>query len=67
SGAKLVRLEFPKTEMQIYGNVIIIYTTYLYEIEAQGQLHTTSGRGTEMFVRRGGNYVNVGWHLDDGK
>jgi hypothetical protein len=67
SGAKLVRLEFPKTEMQIYGNVIIIYTTYLYEIEAQGQRRTTSGRGTEMFVRRGGNYVNVGWHLDDGK
>ena len=66
SGAKLVKLEFPKTEMQVYGNVIIIYTTYLYEIEANGQRTTRSGRGTEMFVRRGGNIVNVGWHLDAG-
>lgn len=67
SGAKLVKLEFPKTEMQVYGNTIIIYTTYLYEIEANGKRSTTSGRGTEMFVRRGGNLVNVGWHLDAGK
>lgn len=67
SGAKLVKLEFPKTEMQIYGNVIIIYTTFLYEIEAQGKRSTTTGRGTEMFVRRGNEYVNVGWHLDSMK
>src|SRR5262245_15211243 len=67
SGAKLVKLEFPKTEMQIYGNTIIVYTTYLYEIEANGKRTTSSGRGTEMFVRRGDNLVNVGWHLDAGK
>jgi len=67
SGAKLVKLEFPKTEMQVYGNTIIIYTNYLYEIEANGKRTTTTGRGTEMFVRRGGNLVNVGWHLDTGK
>jgi len=65
SGAKLVRLEFPKTEMQVYGNTIIIYTTYLYEIEAGGQRTVKKGRGTEMFVRRGNELVNVGWHLDD--
>lgn len=67
SGAKLVKLEFPKTEMQIYGNTIIIYTTYLYEIEAGGKRTTMSGRGTEMFVRRGNDLVNVGWHLDGGQ
>lgn len=67
SGAKLVKLEFPKTEMQVYGNVVIIYTTYLYEIEAGGKRNTSTGRATEMFVRRGGNLVNVGWHLDNGK
>jgi Domain of unknown function (DUF4440) len=67
SGAKLVRLEFPKTEMQIYGNTIIIYTTYLYETEANGKRTTMSGRGTEMFVRRGNDLVNVGWHLDSRK
>jgi len=39
SGAKLVRLEFPQTEMQVYGHTAIIYTTYLYELEnKQGSL-----------------------------
>ncbi len=63
-GGKLVKLEFPKTEMQIYGNTIIVYTTYLYEIEANGKRTKESGRGTEIFVRRGNELVNVGWHLD---
>jgi Domain of unknown function (DUF4440) len=67
SGAKLVRLEFPKTEMQIYGNTIIIYTSYLYEIEESGKRTIRTGRGTEMFVRRGNDLVNVGWHLDGGQ
>ena len=47
SGAKLVRLEFPKTEIQVYGNTVILYTTYLYEIEAEGKRTTKTGRGTE--------------------
>ena len=67
SGGKLLRLEFPKTEMQIYGNTIIIYTTYHYEIETQGKRITESGRGTEVFVRRGNELVNAGWHLDSVK
>jgi len=66
-GAKLVSLEFPKTEMQIYGGAIIVYTTYVYEIEAKGKRTKQSGRGTEIFVRRGNELVNVGWHLDAGK
>jgi Domain of unknown function (DUF4440) len=66
-GARLVRLEFPKTEMQIYGNTSIVYTVYLYEIEVGGKRTTVTGRGTEMFVRRGNDLVNVGWHLDSGK
>jgi hypothetical protein len=67
SGGKLVRLEFPKTEMQVYGNsVIIIYTTYVYETEVNGKRSTSSGRATEMFVRRGDDLVNVGWHMDRG-
>ena len=67
SGSKLVKLEFPKTEIQAYGNTILIYTTYVYEIEKDGKRTTTAGRGTEMFVRRGDELVNVGWHLDDEK
>ena len=64
SGGKLVRLEFPKTEIQAYGNTVIIYTTYVFETEVNGNRTTQSGRGTEMFVRRGDDLVNVGWHLD---
>ena len=67
SGAKLVRLEFPKTEIQVYGNTVIIYTTYVYEVEINGQRSTSSGRATEMFVRRGNDLVNVGWHMESGK
>ena len=40
SGAKLTRLEFPRTEMQVYGEVAIIYTTYLFEIESEGTRST---------------------------
>ena len=64
SGGKLVRLEFPKTEIQAYGNTVIVYTTYVFETEVNGKRTTSSGRGTEIFVRRGNDLVNVGWHLD---
>ena len=64
SGGKLVRLEFPKTEIQVYGDTVILYTTYVYETEVSGKRTTANGRGTEMFVRRGDDLVNVGWHLD---
>jgi ketosteroid isomerase-like protein len=64
SGNKLVRLEFPQTEMQVYGDTAIIYTTYLYELEnSQGERRTSTGRATEIFVRRAGVWVNPGWHL----
>jgi ketosteroid isomerase-like protein len=66
SGGKLLRLEFPKTEIQVYGNTAIVYTSYLYEIESSGKRTTQEGRGTEIFVMRGGQLVNVGWHLDSG-
>ena len=67
SGGKLVRLEFPKTEIQVYGNTVLVYTTYVYEIEVNGKRNTSSGRATEMFVRRGDTLVNVGWHMAPGK
>ncbi len=67
SGAKLVRLEFPRTEVQVYGEVAIIYTTYLFELENEGERSTFSGRGTEIFVQRNNVWINSGWHLDAGK
>ena len=67
SGGKLVRLEFPKTEIQVYGNTVLIYTSYVYEVDVKGKRETASGRATEMFVRRGDELVNVGWHMASGK
>ncbi|MFN8003608.1 MAG: nuclear transport factor 2 family protein [Acidobacteriota bacterium] len=68
SGQKLVRLEFPQTELQLYGNTAILYTTYLYELEnAKGERHTSTGRATEIFVWRDGVWVNPGWHLTPAK
>jgi hypothetical protein len=67
SGGKLVRLEFPKTEIQVYGNTVLVYTTYIFETEMNGKRSTASGRATEMFIRRGDELVNVGWHMDAGK
>ena len=64
SGGKLARLEFPKTEIQCYGSTAIVYSTYLYEIERGGKRTPSSGRVTEVFVRRNGQWVNPGWHMD---
>jgi ketosteroid isomerase-like protein len=63
-GTKLVRLEFPLTETQVYGDTVIIYTTYSYELEnAKGERRAQKGRATEIFVRRKGEWLNSGWHL----
>jgi len=67
SGGKLIKLEFPKTEIQAYGRAAIIYSNYAYELEQGGQRSTHSGRVTEVFVLRSGQWVNPGWHMDSGK
>jgi ketosteroid isomerase-like protein len=65
SGARLQRLEFPRTEIQCYGALAVLYTDYVAEIvNAEGVAQTMAGRGTEIFVEREGRWVNVGWHLD---
>ncbi|WP_410960336.1 DUF4440 domain-containing protein, partial [Salmonella sp. SAL4431] len=59
-----IRLEFPRTEIQVYGNTAIIYTTYLYELATpDGPSQVSTGKATEIFVRRNGAWVNPGWHL----
>jgi|SRR5271166_551183 len=63
-GGKLIRLEFPRTEIQRFGEVVIVWSTYLVETETKGQRTSTSGRVTEVFVRRHGQWTNPGWHTD---
>jgi ketosteroid isomerase-like protein len=64
SGARLTRLEFPRTDIQVYGNTAIIYSLYTYDLEKDGERKTSSGRVTEVFVLRNGQWVNPGWHMD---
>jgi hypothetical protein len=64
---KLVRLEFPQTEVQCYGYTAIVYSTYSYELEVNGQRSTHTGRVTETFVYRDGKWVNPGWHMDESR
>jgi len=52
SGGKLVKLEFPKTEIQMYGMTAVIYSIYSYELEVGGKRNTNTGRVTEVFVLR---------------
>jgi ketosteroid isomerase-like protein len=66
-GGKLVKLDFPKTEIQVYGNTAVVYSNYSYEIETGGQRYQQAGRVTEVFVLRKGQWVNPGWHMDTGK
>jgi ketosteroid isomerase-like protein len=67
NGGKLVKLEFPKTEIQVYGYTAVVYSNYAYELETGGQHINQSGRVTEVFVLRKGQWVNPGWHMDSGK
>ncbi len=51
----------------MYGDVAVLYTSYELETEdAKGERQIQSGRGTEVFVKRAGRWVNPGWHLDAG-
>jgi hypothetical protein len=63
-GGKLVRLEFPRTEIQRFGDVAVTYSQYAYETEESGKRSVTSGRVTEVFVLRNGHWTNPGWHTD---
>ena len=66
-GGKLTTLEFPKTEIQAYGDVAFVYSTYKVAFTAGGQPVVQEGRSTEVFVRKNGKWLHPGWHLDSGK
>jgi len=63
SGRRLVKLEFPRTEIQSYGATAILYTTYAYETEGAGKRGGEKGKAIEVFVRREHGWVHSGWQL----
>ena len=66
SGGKLLRVTFPKTERQVFGDCAVLYSTYEVELEQNGQKIVQRGRATEMFIWKDGIWRNSGWHLDSG-
>jgi len=66
-GGKLLRLEFPRTEIQHFGNVAIVWSTYILETEVDSQRSVGSSRVTEIFVWHDGHWTNPGWHTDEEK
>jgi len=64
AGGKLISLEFPKTEVQHFGDVAITWSEYVLELEVGGKREKTAGRVTEIFVKRNGQWTNPGWHTD---
>jgi hypothetical protein len=63
-GGRLVRLAFPETRAQRYGDVVVLYGRFEVVLETAGKEQPFRGRLTEVFVRRGGRWVHPGWHLD---
>lgn len=64
AGGRLVRLEFPETRAQRYGDVVVLYGRFVAVVLAEGVEQNVSGRLTELFVRRDGRWLHPGWHLD---
>ena len=64
AGGRLVRLDFPETQAQRYGDVVVLYGRYVAVVESDGSERTLSGRLTEVFVRKDGRWRHPGWHLD---
>ncbi len=66
-GNRLIRLEFPHTEIQHFGDVAIVWSDYLVETDSHGKRAVSTGRASEIFVRHDGHWINPGWHTDSTK
>jgi hypothetical protein len=63
-GGRLVRLAFPETQAQVFGDVVVLYGRYEVVVFTGGAERTMRGRLTELFVKRNGKWLHPGWHLD---
>jgi hypothetical protein len=63
-GGRLVRLTFPETQAQRFGDVVVLYGRFEVVFQSGGTERTRRGRLTEIFVRRDGKWLHPGWHLD---
>ena len=65
-GDKLISLKFDRTEIQVYGDVAVLYSLFTLETEEGGKRKRNAGRAIEIFRGNGDTWVNTGWHLDSG-
>jgi ketosteroid isomerase-like protein len=63
-GGRLLRLSFPETQAQRFGDAVVLYGRFEIVLQTAGTERTMRGRLTEVFVRRNGTWVHPGWHLD---
>jgi hypothetical protein len=66
-GGKLIGLEFPRTEVQRFGDVAVVWSSYDLKLEVAGKQTVSSSRVTEIFVWQHGHWTNPGWHTDPEK
>jgi len=66
-GGSLVALEFPHTEIQLFGDVAVVFSLYIVEFNYDGVTSRQSGRATEVFQRQHGHWIHPSWHLDSGR
>lgn len=64
---KLVSLDFPKTEIQQFGDVAVLYSLVRITMESDGKRESLNCRSTEVFHKREGQWVNTGAHVDSGQ
>ena len=64
NGGKLIDLQFPRTDVQSFGNMAILYTEFTWELESGGKRTRQHGFATEVFHKSKGRWTNPGWHLE---
>ena len=62
-GGRLTRIAFPATEIQVYGNTAILYTSYEMDLQERVKTRTERGMATEVFLLKDGQWLNTGWQL----
>jgi ketosteroid isomerase-like protein len=64
SGATLASVRFEATKVHRFGDVVVMFSHYIIEMDKGGQRSREHGRATEVFVRHNGKWVHTSWHLD---
>lgn len=63
-GGRLDALEFADTKVHAFGDVVVLFSRYAVRATSGGRSEFQRGRATEIFVRRGGRWMQTSWHLD---